>query len=99
MNIQDIEPKLIPELESLCDELGLDNIYACVWPEYCEEPEWAEWVLSVTIYLGDCKQKTVMFFDFIKENDYDVVLEHLKKAMKVNVEELKNFSKRKKEQL
>lgn len=49
MNIQDIETKLIPEAESMRDELGLDNIYAIIDTDFLPDPEW---VLSVTAFFG-----------------------------------------------
>lgn len=87
MNIQDIETKLIPEAESMRDELRLDNIYAIIDTDFLPDPEW---VLSVTAFLGNRRQKAIMLFGFIKENEYEVVLESLKKTLKQLAKNLKN---------
>ena len=79
--------RLIPLIEGYASEIGVDRIYAGSYTDLVMNEHF---LYPVFIFTNGLKQKIVFDGNFIKDNDFDFVLDQIKAQIKTRVEELKN---------
>ena len=85
--MEDKIQRLVPLIEGYASEIGVDRIYAGSYTDLMMNEHF---LYSVFIFINGLKQKIVFDGNFIKDNDFDFVLDQLKVQIKTRVEELKS---------
>lgn len=86
MGIEEKIDKLIPLIEEYASEIGVDKIYAGSYTDLVMDEHF---LYPVFIFHNGLKQQTLFNGNFIKDNDFEVVLDKIKQRIKQDAEMLK----------
>ena len=82
MEIKEKIGKLIPLIEGYASEIGVDRIYA---GSYMDLMNNENFLYPVFVFYNGLKQKISFDGNFIKENDFEIVLEKIKEKIKQTI--------------